>query len=77
MRRGNSDVVTHLPVFKKECVGCCNWGLVAGKTQTIYPWGSKKDAPEPKVWFHDLLKKDGVPFNEEEITLFKKLTAKQ
>jgi len=77
MRRGNSEVATHLPIFKKENVGCCNWGLVSGKTQTIYPWGSPKDAPEPKVWFHDLLKKDGTPFNADETALFRKLTGKE
>jgi len=75
MRRGNSDAAACLPIFKKESVGCLNWGLVAGKTQTIYPWGSPKGAPEPKVWFHDLLRKDGTPFNAEEATLFRKLTA--
>lgn len=75
MRRGTSDIATHLPLFKKERVGCCNWGLVSGKTQTIYPWGSPKGAPEPKVWFHDLLRKDGTPFSAEEAALFRKLTA--
>jgi len=55
-------------------VGCCNWGLVAGKTQTIYPWGSPSGAPEPKVWFHDLLSKDGTPFIAEEAKLLKNLT---
>jgi len=63
-----------LPIFKKENIGCYNWGLVSGKTQTIYSWGSKKGDPEPEIWFHDLLKKDGSPFDPEEINLFKKLT---
>lgn len=76
LRRGHSDVATHLPIFKKDCVGCYNWGLVSGKTQTIYPWGSKSDAPEPKLWFHDVLKKDGSPFDPEEIEQFKNLTAR-
>lgn len=75
MRRGTSDVAACLPLFKKEGVGCCNWGLVAGKTQTIFPWGSPKGAPEPKVWFHDLLRKDGTPLNPEETDLFRKLTS--
>jgi hypothetical protein len=75
LRRGNSDVATHLPIFKKERVGCYNWGLVAGKTQTIYPWGSKENAPEPRIWFHDLLRKNGKPFDEAEVKLFRKLTA--
>jgi len=74
LRRGHSDVETHLPIFKKERVGCFNWGLVAGKTQTIYPWGSPKDAPEPEQWFHDLLRQDGTPFDEQETALFRQLT---
>ncbi len=75
LRRSHSNVASHLPIFKKERVGCYNWGLVSGKTQTVYPWGSKKGAPEPEVWFHDLLRKDGTPFDPDEIALFKQLTA--
>jgi len=75
LRRGYSNVATHLPIFKRERVGCYNWGLVSGKTQTIYPWGSKKGSPEPKLWFHDLLWKNGTPFDPKETKLFKKLTA--
>lgn len=74
LRRGHSDVATCLPVFHRERVGCYNWGLVSGKTQTIYPWGSAKGSPEPDVWFHDLLRSDGTPFDAEEVRLFKKLT---
>lgn len=77
LRREHSNVASHLPIFKKERVGCYNWGLVSGKTQTIYPWGSKKGAPEPKVWFHDLLRKDGTPFDPKEVALFKELTARK
>lgn len=29
---------THLPIFKRERIGCYNWGLVSGKTQTLYTW---------------------------------------
>jgi hypothetical protein len=74
LRRGHSDVASCLPIFKKEQVGCYNWGLVSGKTQTIYAWGTKKGAPEPKLWFHDLLRKDGTPFDPKEAYLFRQLT---
>ena len=74
LRKNGGTVQNFLPIFKKEKVGCYNWGLVSGKTQTIYSWESKKDDPAPKIWFHDLLKKDGTPFDQEEIKLFKKLT---
>ncbi len=29
-----------LPIAKKERVAAINWGLVAGKTQTYFPWDS-------------------------------------
>jgi len=73
-RTGGSDVASHLPFFKRERVGCFNWGLVSGKTQTIYPWGSKEGGPEPPVWFHDLLRPDGTPFSADEAELFRSLT---
>jgi hypothetical protein len=74
LRRGHSEVAACLPVFQREHVGCYNWGLVAGKTQTIYPWGSKPGSPEPELWFHDLLRPDGTPFNAGEARLFRALT---
>ena len=77
LRRGHSDVATNLPIFKKEQVGCCNWGLVAGKTQTIWGWGTEEGAPEPELWFHDLLKQDGTPFDPKEKALFVELTARK
>ena len=73
-RTKGSICQTHLPVFKSENVGCMNWGFVSGKTQTIYPWGSKPSAEQPKVWFHDLLHTDGSPYIADEINTFKKNT---
>ncbi len=63
---------TELPLFKQEKVGCYNWGLVNGRTQCQYPWGSPQDAPEPEVWFHDLLRRDGSPKNPTEIAFIRK-----
>ena len=40
---------TILPLFKAEDVGAMNWGFVSGKTQTIFPWGSKEGSPEPQT----------------------------
>jgi len=67
-----------LPYFKQESIGAYNWGFVAGKTQTIYPWDSweKPYTAEPPVWFHDIFRKDGTPFDAEEVRLIKKLTGK-
>jgi hypothetical protein len=68
MCRGqNSRFEPHLPYFRQERIACYNWGLVAGRTQTYYPWGSPRGAPEPKVWHHDVLRRDGTPFDPAEI----------
>ena len=65
-----------LPLFKSEDVGAMNWGFVSGKTQTIFPWGSKEGSPEPKVWFHDVLRPDGAPYIEAEAALIRKIAGK-
>jgi hypothetical protein len=76
MRRPISTIATHLHIFQQAGVGCLHWGLVAGKTQTIYPWGSQAGDPEPLVWFHDLFYADGRPFDEAEIEIIKSHTGK-
>jgi len=65
---------TFLPVFKREKIGCFNWGLVSGKTQTIYSWADRGRTEEPEVWFHDILRTDGTPFDDGEVKLLKSLT---
>lgn len=70
----HSEVQTCLPVFKQEGVGCINWGLVAGKTNTIYAWGKPGGSTEPPVWFHDLFRQDGSPYRSSEVALFQQLT---
>ncbi len=47
-----------LPVFTRENVGCIHWGLVNGRTQTNFPWGSKAGMPSPKIWQHDLYRSE-------------------
>jgi hypothetical protein len=63
-----------LPVFRRERVGCICWGLVGGKTQTIYPWGSEPGGPEPEPWFHDVFRPDGAPYDEEEAEFIRSQT---
>jgi len=64
---------SHLPVFKSENIGAINWGLVSGKTNTIYMWDSVY-AAEPELWFCDIFNKDGTPFNQDETALIRELT---
>ena len=65
-----------LPLFKTERVGSYNWGLVNGRTQTHFPWGSPVNAPEPVLWFHDIFRKDGTPYDPREIRIIKETTGK-
>lgn len=73
-RTNNSTFEKNLPVFKKYKVGAINWGLVSGKSNTIFPWGSKEGSPEPAVWFHDIFRKDGTPYDKKEVALIRQLT---
>ncbi|MDE1191744.1 MAG: hypothetical protein PW786_06370 [Arachidicoccus sp.] len=46
------------------------------KTLKNIKWGVPiPDGSDPKVWFHDLLRKDGTPFSEDEVILIKQLTS--
>lgn len=69
-----------LPIAKQERVGAINWGFVAGKTQTYFPWESWEHPyvkSQPPVWFHEVLRSDGTPYREAEVELIRKLTGKQ
>ena len=70
----DSRFESHLPFFKAERIGCWNWGLVSGRIQTCFPWGSPRGAAMPQFWFHDILRQDGTPFSAPEVRLIKGLT---
>jgi hypothetical protein len=65
-----------LPAAKKENVAAINWGFVAGKTQTYLPWDSWKrpytGSRQPKVWFHEILRTDGTPYNQQEVDFIRR-----
>jgi hypothetical protein len=65
-----------LPVLKEQGIGAYNWGFVAGKTQTQYPWDSWKKPyeGEPRVWFHEIFRGDGTPYDAKEVDLIRRLT---
>jgi hypothetical protein len=73
-RTNNSRFETHLPILKRYNVGAINWGLVSGKSNTIFPWRSKEGSSEPALWFHDVFYKDGRPYRENEVNVIKKLS---
>ncbi len=73
-RQAGNTFAKLLPLFRERRVGCWNWGLVAGRTQTYYPWGSPKNTPEPKVWQHDIFRRDGRPFDAAEYEIIRQVT---
>jgi hypothetical protein len=78
-RSVGSTFDTILPIAKAERVAAINWGFVAGKTQTYYPWESWQHPyilDQPPVWFHEVLRPDGTPYRKAEVDLIRQLTAK-
>jgi hypothetical protein len=73
-RPRGSRFETHLPIFQEAKVGAMCWGMIAGKSQTIYPWDSwQKPYPaEPPEWFHDVLRSDGTPYKPDEVAFLRK-----
>ncbi|AXC14578.1 hypothetical protein ACPOL_5328 [Acidisarcina polymorpha] len=80
MARGAGSTFDNtLPLAKKYNVGAINWGLVAGKTQTYYPWDSWQHPyvlEQPTVWFHEVFRQDWTPYREHEVELIHELTGR-
>ncbi len=59
-----------LPILRENGISAINWGLVSGKTQTIYPWGwdASKGVPDP--FFHDVFQPDGSLLDPSEQEVF-------
>lgn len=73
-RTRGSTFENTLPIFKEENVGAISFGLVAGKGNFYYPWGSREGAPEPAIWFHDIFRKDGSPYSRNEVDFIRNMT---
>ena len=76
MRRPVNTFEQMLPLMHERGIGAINWGLVNGRSQTIYPWQSWDGtftAP-PEEWFHDVLHDNGLPFDAGEADLIRRLT---
>jgi hypothetical protein len=80
MARGNGSTFDgSLPIAKKYNVGAINWGLVAGKTQTYFPWDSWERPYvliQPTIWFHEVFKQDDTPYRQHEVDLIRELTGR-
>jgi len=75
-----SRICNQLELLKARDVGCFQWGLVRGRTQTNLPWpadlveahGGRADR---SVWFHDILEGDGSAYDPAETSLIRKLAS--
>ena len=65
-----------MPILKERNVAAINWGFVSGKTNTIFAWDTPlPDVVEPEIWFHDILRPDGTPFDPAEIEVIRSCNA--
>lgn len=75
-RSVGSRIADQLDLFKQRGVGCFQWGLVQGRTQTNLPWpadlveahGGQDDR---SIWFHDILDSSGRAYDPEETSKVK------
>jgi len=73
-RTRNSRFSNIMPLLKEENIGAINWGLVKGRSNTIYEWDNPvPGGEEPVEWFHDIFREDGTPYRQDEVELIKKL----
>ena len=66
-----------LPLLKEKQIAAINWGFVAGKTNTIFPWSSWEEdfTAAPELWHHDIYLPDKTPFDQAEIDFIKEMTS--
>ncbi len=81
-RHVGSRIEDQLPIFHQEKIGCYQWGLVNGKTQTHIPWPDILNklsdySVNSGEWFHDVLHSDGRAYSEIEIATIKQLTGNE
>lgn len=78
-RAVDSRIEDQLELFHDRDVGCFQWGLVRGRTQTHLPWPADLvrahgGSADIGLWFHDLLYEDGRPYDPAEIETIASLT---
>jgi hypothetical protein len=75
-----SRIADQLTLFRDRDVGCVQWGLVQGRTQTWLPWPEELVAAhggdaDRSVWFHDILDAAGQPYDPSEVETLRLCTA--
>ncbi len=75
-RPNGSEFDPILGYFAAQKIGAHNWGFVAGKSNTIYPWDSwqKPYDDEPPIWFHDIFREDGTAYRQAEVDYIRNVT---
>lgn len=73
-----SKIEDQLAVFQSSNVGCFQWGLVKGRTQTYLPWPADLVAQhggvaDRSVWFHDLVDENGEAYDPNEAAYLRRL----
>ena len=84
LHRPQSNTVGLLfPLFYLERIGCWNWGLVAGLSQTYEPWQSiwrRYEAGETDLdltkWQHDLFRPSLRPYDPKEIEVIRRYSSR-
>ncbi len=69
-----------LPIARREKIASYCWGLVAGRSQTLYPWDSWANpyvSALPDPWFHDVFHADGRPYRDDEVALLREITGRE
>ncbi|MFO0919723.1 MAG: hypothetical protein U0872_15605 [Planctomycetaceae bacterium] len=64
-----------LAYFQEQKIAAYNWGFVAGKPRrsTRDSW-QKAYSQEPDVWFHEILHRDGKPYDAQETAYIRRIT---
>jgi len=79
LARGNGNTFQKvLPLFKEKEIAAINWGFVAGKTNTAFPWSSWREKFDslPEIWHHDIYLPDKTPYDQKEIDFIKEILLK-
>jgi len=60
-----------LPILRENGIGAVNWGLVSGKTQTVFPWKGLMETADLSIPFHDVFHPDGTLLVPDEEQVFR------
>ena len=65
-----------VPSGRENDVSAINWGLVAGKTQTVFPWAGMMKTADLSIPFHDVFNADGSLLVPDEKEVFNSIHSK-